>query len=987
MFTRFLCVTLLGVACLAGTAFAKSPAYPHNQASESFNSDWKFARFGLQADGTFKPEPGETKRVFTLSASSYETGRNNIPAYAMDDDPATRWCAADGSINQWLSIDLGKEQSLGEISVEWETRAAYEFIVEGSSDGATWQPLAPVAISDAAQSAKELLLQGKARYVRVRTTKLPKDKWASIAEIKLTDASGQPLENARIKSDVLSPETVLFDDTDWRTLDVPHDWGIEGPFRIELAGETGKLPWKGIGWYRKHFALSGVDAGKHIFVDFDGAMANAKIWCNGHYVGTWPYGYSSFRMDVSPFVKFDGDNVIAVRLDTEKWDSRWYPGAGIYRNVWLVKVNPVHVAHWGTFITTPNVTEASATVKMDINLDNQGDRPVEVAVRTAIFELDNATGLKGKPVVEIPESIAKIDSQGQKKISCSSEITNPKLWDVVSPNRYLARTTLVIDGKVTDAYDTPFGIRTLKFSREGFFLNGRRVEIKGVCQHHDLGALGGAFNTRAAERQLEILQSMGCNSIRTSHNPPAPELLELADKMGILVFNESFDVWVRGKKANDYSRLFQAWHKKDLQALVHRDRNSPSVFIWSIGNEVAEQSDVTLNKHMADIIRAEDPTRPVSNGYSLPDAARDSGAALAVDVMGINYNFRNQAKYDNDPRYKDMPTFGSETSSAISSRGEYFFSKKRENWQVTSYDTDAVPWGCLPDVQFRTHVKYPHLMGEYVWTGFDYIGEPTPYNSDETNLLNFRNDPAKRAELEAELKRLSESKAPSRSSYFGIIDLAGFPKDRYYLYQGQWRPELPMAHLLPHWNWPEREGQITPVHLYTSGDEAELFLNGVSQGRKKKIPGHDFRLVWDEVKYEAGELKVVAYKNGQKWATDIVKTTGSPAKVQLVADRTAIKSDGDDLSFITASIVDREGVMVPRTHNLVKFSIEGPGEIVAVDNGNAASFELFQAEERKAFNGLCLVIVRSKKGQSGSFTVKAASEGLALGEIKITGGK
>ncbi|MDR2982467.1 MAG: DUF4982 domain-containing protein [Puniceicoccales bacterium] len=980
------CAALLAFACVGGVSYAKSPAYPHNNTTESFNSNWKFARFGLQPDGTSKPEPGETQRVFVLSASSYETGTGNLPDYAMDEDSSTRWCAADGSPNQWLSIDLGQMHSLGKIAIDWEAKAAYEFVVEGSNDGSNWQMLAPAVTGGNASQTKELSLQGKARHVRVRTTKLPAGKWASIWEIRLADENGRPIENAKIKSNVLSPEQVAFDDTGWRSLDVPHDWGIEGPFRIELTGETGKLPWKGIGWYRKHFTIPAADVGQRIFVDFDGAMAYAKVWCNGQYVGTWPYGYNSFRMDISPFVKFGAENVIAVRLDTEKWDSRWYPGAGIYRNVWLVKANPVHVAHWGTFITTPVVTDASAGVKMEINVENQGEAADKVAVHTAVYELNNTTNAVGKQVAEMSQAML-VSPQQKNVLSGVMEIPNPKRWDITSPNRYLARTTLSIRGKVVDTYDTPFGIRTLKFSREGFFLNGRRVELQGVCQHHDLGALGGAFNTRALERQLEILQSMGCNSVRTSHNPPAPELLELADKMGVLIFDEAFDAWARGKKANDYNKLFGGWHEKDLQALVHRDRNFPSVFMWSIGNEVSEQTDVALTKHLADIIRREDPTRPVSNGYNNPNGGRDSGAVLGIDIMGVNYFFGNQAKYDNDPRYKDMPTMGSETSSAISTRGEYFFGKKRENWQITSYDTDAVPWGCIPDVQFRTHVKYPHLLGEYVWTGFDYIGEPTPYNSDETNLLNFRNDPAKRAELEAELKRLQGSKAPSRSSYFGIIDLAGFPKDRYYIYQGHWRPDLPMAHLLPHWNWPERVGQVTPVHLYTSGDEAEIFLNGVSQGRKKKTPGKDFRLVWDDVKYEAGEIKAVAYKNGKEWATDIVKTTGAPAKVGLSADRATIKADGEDLSFITVSIADQSGATVPRTHNLVKFSVEGPGEIVAVDNGDATSFESFQAKERKAFNGLCLVIVRSKPGQLGTFTVKATSDGLTPAQIKITGQK
>jgi beta-galactosidase len=772
-------------------------------------------------------------------------------------------------------------------------------------------------------------------------------------------------------------------DAAWRKLNLPHDWAVEGPFRIELTGETGKLPYKGIGWYRKHFTIPAEDAGKQIFVDFDGAMAYAQIWLNGSYVGTWPYGYSSFRMDLTPFVKPGQKNVIAVRLDTEKWDSRWYPGAGIYRHVWLVKTNPVHVAHWGTYMTTPKISDTSAQVELEVNVENKGKNPVEAEIQTSIFQID----INDKPGVKVSsfnKSTISIAAGSSAKMNFQATISNPKRWDIISPNRYLAQTNVFVNGKVVDTYNTPFGIRTLEFTaRNGFLLNGRRVEVQGTCNHHDLGALGAAINTSALQRQLSILQEMGCNSLRTSHNPPAPELLELADKMGFLVWDEAFDAWKTGKKKLDYNQLYDEWHEKDLKALVKRDRNHPSVFIWSIGNEVMDQQNVEMTKHLADIMRTEDPTRPVSNGYNDPDNSRAVGSVVHIDIMGVNYFFDQQPKWDAEPRYANKPTIGSETASTVTSRGEYFFGTDYKNWQISSYDYAKPGWGCTPDDQFRTNAKYPHLLGEYVWTGFDYLGEPTPYNSDETNLLNFRNDPAKKAELEQKLEELKKNKAPSRSSYFGIVDLAGFPKDRFYLYQSHWRPDFPMAHILPHWNWPERVDSITPVHVYTSGDEAELFLNGKSLGSKSKTAGKDFRLVWDNVVYQPGELKVITYKNGKQWATDIMKTTGVASKLTLSTDKNMITNNGTDLVFVTVKVQDSEGLTVPRSHPLIKFVIDGPGEIVATDNGDATSFVPFKSHEREAFNGMALVIVKAQKGAKGNFKVKAVSDGIKTGEVSI----
>lgn len=774
-----------------------------------------------------------------------------------------------------------------------------------------------------------------------------------------------------------------YDDKLWRHVDLPHDWAVEGPFRIDLPGETGKLPYKGIGWYRKAFSLQPSDIGRKVFLDFDGAMAYAQIWLNGHYVGTWPYGYSSFRMDLTPFVNYSGRNVIAVRLDTEKWDSRWYPGAGIYRHVWLVKSGNVHVDHWGTFVTTPEVTPTSAMVNLDVTIKNESSSPAEASIRTAIYELDEHN-VQGKRVASFKDTIIQIEAASTMTQGFQTRISNPKIWDIDAPHRYVVQTTVRVRGMITDSYLTPFGVRTFEITpRDGFVLNGRKVYIQGTCNHHDLGALGAAVNKSALRRQLTLLKEMGCNSLRTSHNPPAPELLELADQMGFLVMNEAFDTWRTGKKPQDYHLLFDEWHEKDLRALVKRDRNHPSVIFWSIGNEVMDQQDADLTRHLAEIVRSEDPTRPVTNGYNDPDRSREAGSPLALDLMGVNYFFAQQAKWDADPRYQDMPTIGTETSSCVSSRGEYFFDELYQNWQISSYDQAHPAWGCTPDAQFRINHQNPHLLGEYVWTGFDYLGEPTPYNSDETNLLNYRNDPAKKAELEKKLKELKETTPPSRSSYFGIIDLAGFPKDRYYLYQSHWRPDLPMVHILPHWNWNAKAKPILPVHVYTSGDEAELFVNGKSLGRRMKQPGEDFRLVWDSVIYEPGQVDVIAYKNGQQWAEKSIKTTGKASKLVLVPDKGIINPAESELAFVTLQVVDRDGLVVPDAKNLIRFEIEGPGRIIATDNGDPTNFTPFRSLEREAFNGLALAIVKGRANAPGRIVIRAHSKGLQSAAISI----
>jgi beta-galactosidase len=744
-------------------------------------------------------------------------------------------------------------------------------------------------------------------------------------------------------------------DTSWRKLDLPHDWGIEGPFRDDLPGSTGKLPWVGIGWYRKHFTVAPDDKGRHFFVDFDGAMSHAKVWLNGKYVGEWPYGYASFRLELTPYIQLGGENVLAVRLDNPPNSSRWYPGGGIYRNVWLVKTPPVHVTYDGIFVTTPGVSRQNALVHVSTEIENQSDTSASVTAEVEIIDArsSDAVAPTRKGTVQIPAA-------GIGKAELDVTVDNPNLWDVSTPDLYRARVILRQNGKVIESHEVPFGIRAALFTPyNGLLLNGDRVQIKGVCDHHDLGPLGAAVNERALARQIELLKEMGCNAIRTSHNPPAPELLDLCDRMGMLVLDEAFDCWEQGKTPNDYSTLFTEWHEKDIRAFVRRDRNHPSVIFWSAGNEVREQQNGILVGKLRAIFRSEDPTRPVTSACDNPNAGFD-GFQDSVDVFGYNYKPHLYARFRATNPSK--PLFGSETASCISSFGEYFFpviddkSKGAQDFQVSSYNLSAPPWATIPDVEWRGEDSTSSVAGEFVWTGFDYLGEPTPYGEDPT---------------------------PSRSSYFGIMDLCGFKKDRFFLYQMRWRPDLPMAHLLPHWNWPERAGLVTPVQVYTSGDSAELFLNGRSLGAKSLKP-FEYRLRWDDVKYEPGELRVVAYKAGRPWAADTVRTTGPAVALTLSADRTTIKSNGSDLAYITIEAVDSRGDRVPVADNLVRFSITGPGAVAATANGDPTSHASFQAPECKAFHGQCLLIVRSAGSGKGSIRITAESASLKGADIEIT---
>jgi len=782
-----------------------------------------------------------------------------------------------------------------------------------------------------------------------------------------------------------------FDDSSWEKINLPHDWAIKGPFQIgpnpEVGGGMGRLPVNGVAWYRKKLDISVSDAGKSIFLDVDGAMSYAIVWLNGQLVGGWPYGYNSFRLDLTPFIKFGGENQLAFRVDNPNHSARWYPGAGLYRNVWLTKTNPVHVGQWGTTVTTKDISKTSATINLAITIDNDSKTDATIEAVTEIYALDAEGKSTGKAVIRFATLKSKVIAGESVKLETSVILRNPKLWGpppTQQPNLYATVTTLLQSGKSIDTYETRFGIRSLEFNPDkGIFVNNERIFLKGVNQHHDLGALGAAFNIRAAERQLEILREMGCNAIRFAHNPPAPELLELTDRMGFLVIDEIFDSWERKKTPHDFHLIFPEWSEPDTRAFVRRDRNCPSVIIWSFGNEVGEQytdeAGAAVAKRLYDFVKEEDPTRPTT--IAMNYAKSDMPLPLVPDVIGLNYQgegIRQSLEFEGTERIRTAPQYdifhakfpnkviiSTETASAFSSRGIYLFPVSKEIsspvrdgrggdskiCQVSSYELYAVDFGSSVDKVFGSLERHPFVAGEFVWNGFDYLGEPTPYYE-------------------------------ARSSYSGMIDLAGFKKDRFYLYQSHWHPELPMVQILPHWNWPERVGEVTPVHVFTSGDEAELFLNGKSLGKKKKEE-YEYRLRWDDVVYQPGELKVVAYKNGQKWTEEVVKTSGEAFALKATADRNDISADGKDLSFITVQITDKDGLMVPRTNNRIEFSIEGPGEIVATDNGDSYNLESFSSHQRDAFNGLALVIIRSESGKPGKITVKAKSGSLKETRIEI----
>ncbi len=768
-----------------------------------------------------------------------------------------------------------------------------------------------------------------------------------------------------------------FDDAAWQTVRVPHDWAIAGPFDREndlqtLAiwedGEekpsphtarTGALPHVGVGWYRRRFHLPKSFAARRIQVEFDGVMSQAAVFVNGAEVGRRPYGYISFAFDITDAVRFDAENLLAVRVDNPPCASRWYPGAGIYRNVRLVALSPVHIPQWGVTIRTPKISTDSATVLLQTRIAAPGQSPIPVRLTTKIVAPDgalaNSATWNGAAGPDAPP--------GEQAL----EIRNPRLWDTEAPALYFAVTELRQNHRLLDRVVTRFGIRSIEFSPDrGFRLNGRRIRLNGVCMHHDLGALGAAVHRRAIQRQVEILQKMGANAIRTSHNPPAPELLDVCDEMGVLVMDEAFDEWRTGKVENGYHRHFDAWAETDLRDMIRRDRNHPCVILWSIGNEVPDQARPEgrrIARKLTEICRREDPTRPVTAGFNNADAAIDNGLAAEVDIPGWNYKPNKYAEYH--ARFPDWIMLGSETASCVSSRGEYAFPAvpgrdvHRPSLHCSSYDLETPPWATLPDTEFQAQDECPFMLGEFVWTGFDYLGEPTPYNPEW----------------------------PSRSSYFGIVDLAGFPKDRYCLYRSRWST-LPTLHLVPdHWTWPNRRGQTVPVFCYTNAPAAELFLNGRSLGVRRKNPDSlldRYRLRWMDVPYEPGVLLVRALDAGGRILGEASRiTAGAPAAIQLEPDRTPIRADGEDLAFVTVRIVDAAGVRCPNAASRIVFTVDGPAEIAAVDNGDPTSLEPFAADRRHAFHGLCLVILRSIENRPGNVRLTAEAAGLSSAQVTI----
>lgn len=767
-----------------------------------------------------------------------------------------------------------------------------------------------------------------------------------------------------------SPEAkqVSYKGEGWRKLNLPHDWSIEGDFdeKNPSKPEGGGLP-TGIAWYRKEFTAPKGFEQLQTLIEFDGVYKNSEIWLNGKLVGNRPYGYSSFTFDISGFLK-NGTNYLAVKVDNSAQpDSRWYSGSGIYRNVWLTTKSKLAVSHWGTKVIAKLHQAGNAEVEVNAEIGNLNIAPQNAILVHKIYSKQG--NLIGSTTTEI-----KIPSKGKNTLKTKLKVAKPELWSVDKPNLYLLVTEILQNGKIIDRETTRFGIRSIHFDAEkGFFLNHKSLKIQGVCLHHDLGALGAAVNKRAMQRQLEILKEMGCNAIRTAHNPPAPEFLDLCDEMGFLVMDEAFDVWKKKKVSKDYNVYFNDWHRRDLEDMIKRDINHPSIIMWSIGNEIREQFDSTgiaLTKELVSIVKSIDQSRPVTAALTETDAKKNFiYQAGVLDIYGLNYNHK---QYKDFPKnYPGQKFIGSETTSALATRGFYDltdsirrwpkdgktkFIEGNPYWTASAYDNVSAYWGSTHEETLKEAKKYPHVSGIFVWTGFDYLGEPLPYPW------------------------------PARSSYFGIVDLAGFPKDSYYLYQSEWTSK-PVLHLLPHWNWPvnglftgKKSDSISVWAYYSQADEVELFLNDKSLGKRFK-KGDEMHVEW-LVSYKPGVLKAVSRKGGKTVLVKEIHTAGPPARIELIADRSQIKPDGVDLSFVTVKITDKDGNIVPEAENLVNFEIDGPGFLAGVDNGFQASLESFKANHRKAYKGLCLAIVQAKE-KKGKVTLKASSEGLASSSITI----
>ena len=783
-----------------------------------------------------------------------------------------------------------------------------------------------------------------------------------------------------------------FNDSKWSRVVVPHDWAIYGPFSfdndkqhlaiaqdgqkeaMEHAGRTGGLPFVGAGWYRRSLEIPSDLGDRRVFLRFDGAMSHARVYVNGKEVGYWPYGYNTFAFDITSFVRPGEANTLAVRLENKHESSRWYPGAGLYRNVYLTITSPVYVPLWGTQIQTPTAKASHAYVD----------------VRTRIAGMSSLAGRPLQVTTQLLSPAGKVVAQCEEEIQSSSaehlchtgfELQSPQLWDIDQPHLYKYVVELSDGGRVLDRDTTTFGIRSIELKAgEGFFLNGRKLKFQGACLHHDLGPLGAAVNEAAMRRQIRLMQDMGVNAIRTSHNMPAPEFVRLCDEMGMLLMAESFDSWAQPKVPNGYNLDFNEWHERDLVNLIHQYRNSPSVIMWSIGNEVPEQTSAEgakLAYRLQQICHREDPTRPVTNGMDNPKAVLKTGMAATLDIPGFNYR-----PFLYDTAHRVLPQgflLGSETCSTVSSRGVYKFPVVRKSMakypdhQSSSYDVEHCGWSNLPEDDFIRQDDYSWSMGEFIWTGIDYLGEPTPYYSDW----------------------------PSHSSLFGAVDLAGIPKDRFYLYRSHWNKTSPTLHILPHWTWPDRVGEVTPIFVYTSYPEAELFINGKSQGRQRKdrsitIDATEneesfknftrqkrYRLMWMDTKYEPGEVKVVAYNDAGEVAEEkVIRTAGKPHHLELVADRTTLTADGRDIAFVTVRVVDKEGNLIPDDARLLNFRVTGAATFRAAASGNPASLDAFHLPRHHAFSGQLVTLVQSSE-QSGEAVLHVSAKGLPTATLRL----
>lgn len=798
---------------------------------------------------------------------------------------------------------------------------------------------------------------------------------------------------------------ISINDKKWQSVTIPHDWAIYGPFHIENdvqrtaikqdgqkdaiehSGRTGGLPFVGVGWYRRNLDVPNFSKDKKVFLKFDGAMSNAEIFINGKKAGQWHNGYNTFIVDATDFVS-EKNNVLAVRLENLTQQSRWYPGAGLYRNVHLIVKNKTHIPVWGVQITTPEIKKEFAKIVVKTQIEGVVKEGKNYLIKTEIKDKNGEIVAKNQESLS-PFGMDNIDNV----ITQQFVIRNPKLWDIQQPNLYTAHSKLlVIEGEqvatldfVKDEISTSFGIRKIEIKpNDGFYLNDRKIKFQGACMHHDLGALGAAVNEAAIRRQIKMLQDMGVNAIRTSHNMPAPEYVRIADEMGMMLAVESFDEWAIPKVENGYNRYFKDWAEKDLTNLVKHFRNNPSVVMWFIGNEVEEQSHPEGAKvayNLQRIIKNLDSTRPISNGMDRPDHIFSNNMGATIEVAGFNYRpFKYQEAYKKLPQ---QIILGSETASTISSRGVYKFPVKRKSMpkyadqQTSSYDVEHCGWSNLPEDDWIHHEDLPYTIGEFIWTGFDYLGEPTPYYSEW----------------------------PSHSSYFGAVDLAGIPKDRFYLYRSHWNKNEETLHILPHWNWEGREGEVTPIFVYTNYPSAEVFINGKSQGKRTKdfsISLNEtenkeaqqsferqkrYRLMWNETKYEPGEVKVIAYdQNGKTVAEKIIKTAAEPYALRLTADRQTILADGKDLSFITVEAVDKDGNFCPLAQNSVEFKVNGEGKFRAVANGDATSLEQFHLPKMKLFNGKLVAIVQASE-KEGELVFTAKSKGLQSATLRINSQK